>query len=231
MKIAVIADIHANIYAFDAVIADIDNQNVEQILMLGDIIGYYYWPAQTIRAIRADPRFICIRGNHEDILSIFAKDEASRAAYREKYGSGYDVCLAELTTDELQWLADLPAQQLLEIGESSFFMRHGNLVSSDEYLYPDAPAEILESSHSDCDFTLFGHTHYPFLHAHKGSILINPGSVGQPRDAGGIASYAIINLDNRAVQFRRCRFETSEVITKAKSVDPDRKYLWRIMER
>jgi predicted phosphodiesterase len=96
-------------------------------------------------------------------------------------------------------------------------------------LYPDASIDLLLKNYSHCKFTIFGHTHYPFIHTHENKVLINPGSVGQPRDVGGLASYVIINTDNFSTRFKRLKFDRLPIIEMAKSRDSDLDYLWKIM--
>ncbi|KRC81718.1 metallophosphoesterase family protein [Sphingomonas sp. Root241] len=231
MKVAILSDIHANRFALEAVLSDLDRAGVETILFAGDVVGYYYWPRQTIDRIVADGRFICIRGNHEDIFREYVADASCRDSYRKKYGSGYDVCLSELDAGHLAWLDQLPEQASVEIGGRRFFMRHGSLRSTDEYIYPDADAAKLLANHSGEDITIFGHTHYPFVHASGERLLLNPGSVGQPRDVGGLASYALVLTDTGVVQFRRRNFDKDAVAAAAKARDPELAYLWKILER
>ena len=68
MKVAVISDVHANIYALRSVLHDLDKEGVENILVAGDLIGYYYWPSEVVKILMEDSRVHCIRGNHENIL-------------------------------------------------------------------------------------------------------------------------------------------------------------------
>ena len=93
MKVAVISDIHANHLAFEAVLKQFNKDNVESILVAGDLIGYYYWPHKIIDIIMEDDRFFCIRGNHERMLKEAIEDEIMLLKYRKKYGSCFDVCI------------------------------------------------------------------------------------------------------------------------------------------
>lgn len=231
MKIAVISDIHANIFALDAVYKDLEKEKVDYILVAGDLIGYYYWPKEVVDRLRSDKRVICIRGNHEDLfLESFISSDKSEVL-RKKYGSGYDVCFETLSKDDITWMSELPKNIVLSIDNCSFYLSHGSLTETDEYLYPDASLDRLLKNYSDCKFTIFGHTHYPFIHTHANKALINPGSVGQPRDVGGLASYVIINTNNLSIRFKRLKFDFLSIIKIAKSKDSSLEYLWKIMER
>jgi putative phosphoesterase len=231
MKVAVLSDIHANIYALEAVLSDLDADNVSRILVAGDLIGYYYWPKAVVQKLMNDRRVLCIQGNHEQILFECLSDQSAAARFRGKYGSGYDQCLNELDRHELAWLSAMPESMITEVGGVSFYMRHGSLQSVNEYIYPDADASVLSANHSECAVTIFGHTHYPLIHLKNSQILLNPGSVGQSRDHGGMASYVIYDTRNGALQFRRVRFNVEPVIDAAMERDPGLEYLWKVMRR
>jgi putative phosphoesterase len=231
MKVAVLSDIHANIHALNAVYEDLERIGVEHILVAGDLVGYYYWPNEVVDKLSSDTRVVCIRGNHEDMLESCFASEAETERIIAKYGSGLEYCKNLLDQSMLDWLSALPRSIEIDIGNASFYLHHGSLGSTDTYLYPDSSPALLEANFSTCDFTIFGHTHYPFLHHRGKQIMMNPGSVGQPRDVGGMASFAIINLDNRTIQPRRVSFDVNAVIEAARNIDPALQYLWKIMER
>lgn len=231
MKIAILSDIHSNIYALNQVFSSIEKECIDTILVCGDLIGYYYWPSEVLRLLRSDPRVICIAGNHEVILSdIIAHPEKSEF-YRKKYGSGYDFCFEQLEATEIQWLVELPVSLRLTLGGCKFYLSHGGVDSIDRYIYPDASIEQLNANLYDADFTIFGHTHYPFAHVAGDKILINPGSVGQPRDVGGLASYVVLDLSNLTIRFKRKSFDFQSVVAYAKAQDPGLPYLCNIMVR
>ena len=231
MKVAILSDIHANIYALEAALADCEEEAVGHFIIAGDLVGYYYWPQPVVRRLMDNTRVTCIRGNHEDILAETLSSQDAADRYRRKYGSGYDICRETLREDELQWLLNLPSKAELVLGGAHFSVYHGSPRSTDDYIYPDATAEVLAQCHDSSDFTVLGHTHYPFMHDLDGSILLNPGSVGQPRDFGGQACYAVVDLANRALRFKRIPYDVSPVIVAAQARDPALGYLSDIMAR
>lgn len=231
MKIALLADVHANIFALRSVFEDLNKSDVGKILVAGDLVGYYYWPSEVINFLMSDDRVICIQGNHEGILQEVLNNEKSAKHYIRKYGSGYEACRQQLTVEQKQWLFSLPNEVSFAVDDIRIYVGHGALGSADEYIYPDASLDKLLKNYTESDFTVFGHTHYPFIHEHNRRFLLNPGSVGQPRDAGGLASYAIINSDNRVVQFKRKSFDTESILRAVQENDPDISYLADIMRR
>jgi len=231
MKVAIISDIHANKYALESVLKVLNKERVDHILVAGDLVGYYYWPCEVIDFCMGDPRVQCVRGNHEEYLEDALQDADRLSELTVKYGSGHQRCLEAVTSKQLDWLRSLPRTIETKIDDISFFVAHGSLSSADEYIYPDAPLETLISNYSDADFTVFGHTHYAFIHTHNQQCLINPGSVGQPRDFGGAASFAIVDSRNRSVRFKRTPFDVNEIIAASEEFDPAVPYLRKILKR
>lgn len=231
MKVAILSDIHANIYALEAALTDCVEEAVAHFIVAGDLVGYYYWPQPVVRRLMHDTRVTCIRGNHEDILGETLDSQSAADRYRRKYGSGYDVCRESLCDEELQWLLNLPTKADLVLEGTHFSVHHGSPAATDEYIYPDATEEVLARCHDSRDFTILGHTHYPLIHDLDGRILVNPGSIGQPRDFGGQACYAVVDLANRALRFKRIPYDVSPVVVAAQERDPALGYLHKIMTR
>lgn len=231
MNIAIMSDIHANIFALRRIIADINTESIDLIFVAGDIVGYYYWPSETVDLLMSDTRVCCIAGNHEEILERYVNENDVRNFYREKYGAGYDLCMEQLSSNQFDWLRNLKKSLTIELDGVSFYMKHTSLGDEEIYLYPDANVESLIQNHSNCDVSIYGHTHYPFIHTHKGSILLNPGSVGQPRDMGGLASYVVFNTENKVVRFKRVPFDREAVHKATLAYDPNFIYNAKILFR
>lgn len=231
MKVAILADIHSNIYALDVVLADCHKEAVSHFIVAGDLVGYYYWPKSVVQRLMHDNRVTCIRGNHEDILRETLDNHDAAARFRQRYGSGYDVCRETLSNNELEWLLQLPAKAELVLEGIKFSVHHGSPKATDEYIYPDAPASVLAGCFDSADYTILGHTHYSFLHHRCGRTLLNPGSVGQPRDIGGQACYVILDLNNHVLRFKRISYDISPLIAAAQEKDPNLPYLYTIMKR
>jgi len=231
MKIAILSDIHANIFAFRSVLNDIQKYDIEKILISGDLIGYYYWPDEVIKICMDEGLFTCIKGNHEVILEKCLDNKIQMHNYSKKYGSGYKSCKEKLSIDQLDWLFNLPKNLKLNINGEGIFLGHGSLKSTDEYIYPDASIEKILRNYSTEKYTIFGHTHHPFIHSHNNKFLINPGSVGQPRDTGSLASYSIINLKNSVVSIKKVKFDYATIVDFAMKVDKENIYLRDIFKR
>ena len=231
MKIAVISDIHGNYDALNSVLIKAKKEGVEHLLVLGDIVGYYYHPDKILDALSAW-NFDLIKGNHEHILEDLIKDNSLFESIRLKYGSGHKVALDKLTEKQLKFLRDLPETKSLQFNQTSLLMCHGSPWSFDYYIYPDADNEtLLKCDSTEHDFVLIGHSHYQFAVKNKNSILINPGSVGQSRQTGGKAFWCIIDTKNKCFQMLSTDYDVKNLIMEINKKDKDIKYLSEILVR
>lgn len=231
MKVAVISDIHANKMALMAVIKDLEKNKCEQVFVLGDLVGYYYWPKEVIEYFMSSNKCVVIRGNHEELLARCIDDSAFAERCYKKYGSGFNVCVEQLSKKHLTWLSLLPDSTTVTVDGLKIGLYHGSEKSVDEYLYPDVSRDRIDDMHFSFDFVFMGHTHYPVVFRKGETIVANPGSVGQPRDVGSLASYAILNTKNKSLSYKRVPFDSYEICEKAKQTDPDTPYLHEIMKR
>lgn len=231
MNIAILSDLHANKFAVKAVFDDLANFGVDQILIAGDLIGYYYWPSEVVQLCMQDNRVQCVKGNHELNLKKALGSSIELSKLSEKYGSSYRKCITDLSPTEIEWLISLPTEMTLKFDGISFFITHGSLRSITEYLYPNSPNSQLLANYSNQNFTIFGHTHHSFVHTHDCRHIINPGSVGQPRDVGNLASYAIVDTSSRSVRFQKVPFNVNEIISAVSVNDPSIPYLKEVLKR
>ncbi|MFM2360571.1 MAG: hypothetical protein RLY16_2564, partial [Bacteroidota bacterium] len=197
MKIAILSDIHGNHYALKAVLDACKKEGVEQLFVLGDLVGYYYNPANVLELLADWPHHL-IKGNHEVILQDLSLGKLDATALRLKYGSGHQIALQQLTEAQQNYLYNLPEQLDISTNGVNFQLNHGTPWSIDTYLYPDASSENINRCHSvNHDFVLIGHSHYAFCHRGEKSTLINSGSVGQSRQKGGLANWTLVHLPGK----------------------------------
>ncbi|HUE75588.1 MAG TPA: metallophosphoesterase family protein [Chloroflexota bacterium] len=220
MRVIVIADIHANLIALDSVLADAGAFDV--IWCLGDLVGYGPDPNECVERI-CGMSHLCIPGNHDyaaiGLISVADFNaEARRAA--EWTGSA-------LTEDSRSFLQDLP----LTLTEGDFTLAHGSPRSPIwEYVLTVEQAQANLSAFST-DYCLIGHSHVPLLFGGPADAgppprpwpaptdpvtltgrrwLINPGSVGQPRDGDPRAAYLEIDTESASIMFRRVEYDVIE---------------------
>jgi putative phosphoesterase len=227
---AVISDVHGNADALAQVLAQARTLGCERLLILGDLVGYYHQPKEVMELLhRWD--FSLVQGNHDAMLARAANDSSFLVESTSKYGSGLAIALATLDSSDLELLIKAPTRRLESMGDFKVLMCHGSPRDRDEYVYPDAPSQLLDACTGEGDIVLMGHTHHPFVAVRKGVLLVNAGSVGQARDRGGVASWSTINTANGTVVSRRTPYDVTRVKRRAAEIDPGNTYLVRVLER
>ncbi|MFH2058501.1 MAG: metallophosphoesterase family protein [Pseudomonadota bacterium] len=232
MKIAIIADIHGNQEALKSVLCQIHHFKVSMLFVLGDIVGYYYHPDAVLNMLKEFDSII-IQGNHERMLQKAMGDKQYLSQITRKYGHGIEMAIDQLDQLKLDMLLELPSEAKFEIDNIKFSLFHGSPWDCDQYIYPDAACSVFEQvAEEESDFVLTAHTHYPFIRNCKTTTLINPGSVGQPRDiGGGFASWVLIDTESKSVIFQRSSFMINKLLKEIKEVDPENSYLSTVLQR
>jgi putative phosphoesterase len=231
MKVAVLSDIHGNSVALKAVVGEMKKQTILRVLILGDFVGYYYRPDEVLDLL-SEFETTSIRGNHENMLRATRANTDMAHEIELQYGHGITKAMERLSREQLDLLCELPETRSVQMGDVRFFLCHGSPWRNDEYIYPDAPLEVLEKCAAmDANFVAMGHTHHPFIHRGRGATVFNPGSVGQARDSSGAASWAIVDTDNSEVVFKRTPFDIMPIIGDVIMLDPNLPYLHDILRR
>jgi putative phosphoesterase len=230
MIAAIISDVHGNADALAAVLAQARILGCERLLVLGDLVGYYHQPREVMKLLR-EWDFSLVQGNHDAMLARAADDAPFLVETKSKYGSGLAIALETLDSSDLELLIKAPSRRLESMGDFKVLLCHGSPRDRDEYVYPDAPGEVLDACSGEGDIVLMGHTHHPFVAVRNGVLLVNAGSVGQARDGGGVASWSTINTANGAVVPRRTAYDVTPVKRRAAEIDPGNTYLVRVLER
>jgi len=233
MRYLVLTDIHANLEALDTCIADARARGFDQTLVLGDLVGYGPDPNTVIDRVQALEPLAIVRGNHDKVACGLEQAEGFNTVAKSAAHWTFDA----LTENNRAWLAALPegphdVDDMIQIC-------HGAPFDEDAYIFDelDAVRALKVSSRPLC---LFGHTHYPVtfelsadafdmmgpaaagemqIQMRNGSkYLVNPGSIGQPRDGDPRAAYAIADTAQRKVELIRLAYaveQTQEKILKA----------------
>ncbi len=231
MKIALLADIHANAPALRAVLAEATRCGVERLAVAGDSVGYYFWPQETWQLLTAWP-FDAVRGNHEDMLRASRHDPVLAERILARYGSGIAIAQSELDASRQQWLDELPVQCWVQWGRWRALLCHGTPDDTEEYVYPDSPDFTFERmAVAGADLVIYGHTHYPLCKTIGRCRVVNPGSVGQPRDRRPGAQWALFDSDSGALEHRLTPYDNAAVAREAERRHPDIPYLGQVLCR
>lgn len=219
MKTAVLGDIHANLTAFEKVLKDAGQNGVEYFYCTGDLVDYGNEPSECVEMVRSLPGLV-VQGNHDAVVCGAMGMERYMLDHRASI-----VRTQELVSDEhKQWLKELPLVE--ESGRVALV--HGSMLEPSGWKYTyfqtDVEWDLVVQEH---DIVFCGHTHFPKIHGYnpesgayrsglfvegqatrleKGwRYIINPGSVGQPRDEER-ASYLVYDDEVFSVELRRIAF-------------------------
>lgn len=210
MKLLIISDIHGNWAALQAVLDAESDAN--KIICLGDLVGYGPEPVACVNwALQQQSRSIFVQGNHD--WGVARKENPrSSLPYRHLAAVTHAFCLEVLSPEMLDFLRGLNPVLTFRLAGRRFFACHATpseplfryLHTSNEDLKPEI--EIAGSP----DFLFLGHTHLPFIKSIAGTTVVNPGSVGQPKDGHSSAAYAVWQ-DGR-VELRRTAYSIEDTV-------------------
>jgi putative phosphoesterase len=194
MRIGLISDIHANVSALRAVLDALGE--VDAILCAGDLTGYNEFPNEVIEEIQS--RGVqTIAGNHD--VYLWAPPASPNAILKRSI----DFTRGVITPANLQFLTGLPCQRMFNFDGVRVAMYHGSPWDpQEEYIYPDYRTWE-RFAQIDADIVVLGHTHRPILRQIGALTVVNPGSVGQPRDGDPRPSYAVLETLSRKVELAR----------------------------
>lgn len=231
MKLGLLGDIHGNADALSAVLAAAKELGVEHLLVTGDLVGYYFSPAKVLELLAPWSRYV-VRGNHEDMLSESFSNPKSLDSIRNRYGSGIQVALEQLSESQLNELCSLPHPLQLDLDGCRILLCHGAPWDVGQYVYPDAKQDLLNRCiEPEVDFVITGHTHYS-MERHIGDVqIVNPGSVGQPRNRLPGAQWAFLDTTSRRLEFRVEPYDREPLIRECLLRHPELPYLAEILER
>ncbi len=221
-KYLVLSDIHGNVSAFDAVLADCRNETFTGIILLGDLIDYGMRSNEIVRkliGLEADKwknRIIVnIWGNHEKL--VIDKDLERLSSDRGRVMAQYTARqLSELSVGYIRQAMNTKGIQVFEMGGLKCLAVHGSL---EDYYWKAIEPGNLRGEYEGYDMVLGGHSHYshaftrfypvknPELRNKKAVVFINPGSVGQPRNQNPCAQYAVISLPSRRIDLRAVEYD------------------------
>ncbi|PSQ48446.1 metallophosphoesterase [Halobacteriales archaeon SW_7_65_23] len=198
MEIGVISDVHGNTVALDAVFADMPA--VDALACAGDVVGYNPWHAGCVEAVR-ERSIPTVSGNHDRAVA-----SETRFAFNSMAGAGVAHARETLTEDQIEWLRSLPTTRREFDGRVRIV--HGHPENPDRYTYTE---EFSPDLLGEEDVLVLGHTHVQGHERFDEGVVMNPGSVGQPRDGDPRAAYAVLDLDDLAVTEHRVEYDIDRV--------------------
>jgi diadenosine tetraphosphatase ApaH/serine/threonine PP2A family protein phosphatase len=226
MRYGIFSDIHGNLEALEAVVADLRGQSPDALLCLGDIAGYNADPQACLRIVRHLGATV-VRGNHDQETASDAPVSYANPMAKE----GILHSRRQLGTEERAWLGALP--YIEKVG--GFTLAHASLAAPERWPYVTAPEQAARSfAAQETPLAFFGHTHVPHLFAEAGGevaehvynkvtldpakrYFVNVGSVGQPRDGDWRAAYAVYDDAARSLELRRVPYDIAAAQAKIRA--------------
>ena len=201
-KIAVLADVHANLHALEAVLDDARKKGIEVFLNAGDFIGYGAYPNEVIEILNSN-KALSIIGNYD--LKVL---EGKSANSNEK-DIAFKYAKKKLTRSNKAYLNSLPKNITIDIKEKKILMVHGSPKSIEEHIYPNTSKRRLREliAGIDANVLIVGHSHRQFTRTIDDMTIINPGSVGRADDNNPKAAYAIIGFNPFSIELVRISYD------------------------
>ena len=222
MKYAIFGDIHANLEAFEAVLADADQQGCTDHVCVGDIVGYASDPNECLRIVR-EMECPVVKGNHDEEAILNTSLDGLNPLAKQ----AMEWTRAQLNEDERDYLTNLKLVRQVQ----DFTIVHATLDTPGGWTYVTNKFDAMASfSYQFTQLCFYGHTHTPRIYVKGDSVepleevevqlemgrkyFINVGSTGQPRDGDWRSSYAIYDAENQNVTIRRLEYDIQKAQNK-----------------
>ena len=225
MRYAVIADIHGNLEALQAVLADIKEQKCTHVVCLGDVVGYGANPKECLDIIRG-MNIPVVKGNHDEYIGV----DVNPDGFNDAAAEAVTWSRAQLTEDDRKWLRELKYFRLV----GNFSIVHATLDAPQRWGYVFEKLEAAASfTYQNTQVCFFGHTHVPVAFIRDTGVrggtyskfrveagkkyFVNVGSVGQPRDGNPKSAYVIYDLVQQTIELRRLDYPIAEAQRKIRA--------------
>jgi putative phosphoesterase len=211
VRAAAIGDVHANLPALEAVLADIQEQGAEVVWNTGDFVGHSPCPEETMQRLM-DPDIVSVVGNYDlKVLKFPQKKEQWRESKRPHKFAAFRYGHDRLSEQSRRFLANLPRERRLMVEGWRVLLTHASPESLTEALKPDTPEERFRelAGMAEADVVVFGHSHYALARQVAGVWFVNTGTVGRPKGEDKRAVYALLDFEpgTLRVKHRRVAYE------------------------
>lgn len=212
MRIAVISDIHSNLNALEAVIANLPEY--DELFCLGDLVGYGPQPNEVVERLRQLGPNVVLMGNHD-----YAVVTGDTEGFSSHAAEAVEWTKEKIKPQNREYLATLQPSARWEKGGTSLALFHGSPRDPlTEYIFPGIPQSAARKliEKGGAKIILLGHTHIPMVYPFDREMLANPGSVGQPRDGDPRASFATLTISEGRFSFdiKRVEYDVDPVADK-----------------
>ncbi len=176
----------------------------EAVVHAGDVVGYNSFPNEVIGLLKSR-RIRSIRGNHDRAVV------SGNTSWFNPYAArAVEWTREQLTETSLEYLRSLPPHLVMETGEATIRIVHGSPRDEDEYVFPQQASPLLLDE-GECDVLVMGHTHVPFVLRTARGLVVNAGSVGQPRDGDPRAAWVLLDPEEPWAEVQRVTYDVTSV--------------------
>lgn len=244
-RLAVLSDIHGNLLALETVLADVEAQGApDAYWVLGDLIAFCPWPAETLARLRAIPNIAFLQGNTDRYLVTGQRpivpvrspeDWATMPTLLAGRDANFCWTVERLSYADYEFLRDLPPRLEMDVpGYGRVVAVHATPSDDETVILPDTPDDQIRPHLSGLDarLLLYGHTHRPLDRIIDGVRIVNDGSVGLPLDGDPRPAYGLLDFEgNRCdVTIRRVEYDLEAVIAELERVEhPGQAWAGRVL--
>jgi predicted phosphodiesterase len=233
MRLAVLSDVHGNLLALEAILADLAAQGTpDAVWVLGDLVAFCPWPTETLARLRALPDVALLQGNTDrylvtgrrPVFPVRSPEEwaamPTRLAERD---ANFRWTVERLSYADHEFLRDLPPQLEMEVPDYGRVVAvHATPTDDEATLYPDTPGDQVRPHLAGLEarLLLYGHTHRSVDRVVDGVRLVNDGSAGMPLDGDPRPAYALLDFADGqcAVTIRRVAYDVEAVVAELERV-------------
>jgi putative phosphoesterase len=210
MKIGIISDAHGNATALDRCIQLLKASSVDHIYFLGDAVGYLPGGEDVVNILKSTG-VNCVKGNHEAmLLGDISLPQEKEMVYQIQFTR------KEVSQANLQFIREWPDHRKVTLDGRRILLVHGSPMDYLEgYVYPKTELTIFKIQ--SCDVVFMGHTHYPFVRLFDGTLIVNVGSCGLPRDCGNLAAFSVYDTCSNQAEINRVEFDSKSLFHRSQS--------------
>lgn len=211
MKICFFSDIHGNLYALEEFLTKSKELEIDQYIFCGDIFGYYYEQDAVISKLKNINGLFSLKGNHDQYYLDICLGLENEDRLVKKYGSSYKNITTKISVENKKFVENMMDSLVFNFGGKRIGVFHGSPMDpGNGRVYPDT--DLLESDgYTNYDYVVLGHTHYRMVRHIGSTTVINPGSIGQPRDKNGF-SFVTLTIPNGEIEFHEITWNKNELV-------------------
>lgn len=230
MRICIFSDLHGNKYAFETFLKTVDLEEFGKVIFCGDLFGYYYYPDIIVQKLLSIKNLYCVRGNHDQNFLDMYNNPHLESGFVEKYGTSYTLKNIPQIKMIKDFIEQMPRMLEMDLHGVRIGIVHGTLEKKLlGRLYPDKELSKPEL-YLKYDYVFMGHTHYSMIRKIGNTVIVNPGTLGLPRNKEGL-TYAVIDLEEKNIELKRLQWNNQQLIKDIKERDSKRPDLVEVLLR